>query len=154
MLASRKNSLFVDFVEGQTIEKYFLEIERWDIRMHSLYCLTFRMFMVINKLDMKNVKAKDKWFEKYFLEIVMSTLSDTSCFSYPLVFFELENFCRAPYTWPHFSAISVSLEAITFFRDRRHIQNLENTDELKYLMEKSNKNERRTDFQISSTLLT
>ena len=59
-MASRKNSMFVDFVEGQTIEKYFLEIERWDIKMHSLYSLTFRMFMVINKLDMKNVKAKDK----------------------------------------------------------------------------------------------
>ena len=27
--------------------------------------------MVINKLDLKNVKAKDKWFEKYFLEIEM-----------------------------------------------------------------------------------
>ena len=87
-------------------------------------------------------------------EIVTSTLSNSSCFFYPLVFFEFKNFCRAPYTWPHFGAISVSLEAIAFFRDRRHIQNLENTDKLKYLMEKSNKNERRTDFQISSTLLT
>ena len=68
-LASRKNLMFVDFVEGQTIKKYFLEIERWDIRMHLLYCLRFRMFMVINKLDMKNVKAKDKLIEKYFLDI-------------------------------------------------------------------------------------
>ena len=59
-MASRKNSMFVDFVEGHTIEKYFLEIERWDIRIHLLYCLTLIMFMAINKLDMKNVKAKDK----------------------------------------------------------------------------------------------
>ena len=35
-MASRKSSMFVDFAEGQTIEKYFLEIERWDMRMHFI----------------------------------------------------------------------------------------------------------------------
>ena len=56
---------------------------------------------------------------------VTSTLSNTSYFFYPLIFFEFKNVCRAPYTWPHFGAISVPLEAIAFFRDRRHIEYLQ-----------------------------
>ena len=48
-------------------EKYFLEIERWDIRMHLLYCLTFKMFMVINKFRYEKCKGEGQMIWKIFL---------------------------------------------------------------------------------------
>ena len=76
----------------------------------------------LKTLKKDTCKLLENWRVKDF---VTSTLSNTSCFFYPLIFFEFKNVCRAPYTWPHFGVISVPLKAIAFFRDRRHIEYLQ-----------------------------